>query len=102
MAEAQLALRSPAGLVLETTDTDHEGRFRLPDVGVGHYDLVVQAEGFAPGHYPQDVTGDMHDLELRLSNIGGVYQTIVQAQRARRCRHRTAPPPPSSPMRTWR
>jgi hypothetical protein len=80
--EAQLALRSPAGLVLETTDTDHEGRFRLPDVAVGHYDLVVQAEAFAPGHYPVDVTGDMHALDLKLAAVGGVYKTTVQAQRA--------------------
>lgn len=80
--EAQLALSSPAGIVVETTDTDGEGRFRLPDVPHGSYDLVVRADGFAPAHFPLDVSGDLHDLDLKLAAIGGAYKTLVQTQRA--------------------
>jgi len=59
--EAQLALRSSAGVV-QSTDTDQEGRFRLPDVPPGQYTIDANSTGFAAYHHPVEVSGDVHGL----------------------------------------
>jgi hypothetical protein len=80
--EARLVLRGNTG-VAESTDTDQQGRFRLPDVPSGTYTLDVEAIGFATLHYPVEMADDLHGLELQLEPLGGgAYHTLVQTQKA--------------------
>jgi outer membrane cobalamin receptor len=80
IAEAVLALSTRAGQVVETTDTDSAGLFRLPAVVLGRYDLRVEADGYAVAHFHMDVAGDLRDQELKLAAVSGVYRTVVQSQ----------------------
>jgi len=80
--EARLVLHADAGEV-ESTDTDQQGRFRLPEVPSGVYSLDVEAPGFLPLRHALTISGDVRDLALKLEPVGGgAYRTLVQEQMA--------------------
>ncbi len=70
VAEAQLVLfKVEAGrgdAVVESTDTDHAGRFRIPPVPPGAYLLDVRADGFDTLRYAFRLSAPVGDLVLRL------------------------------------
>jgi hypothetical protein len=81
--EAKLALASPEGRVVETTQTDQSGRFRIPDLPAGRFELAVSAEGFVSYAQGLDLSADVHELLLTLEAVGAAsYHTLVQSQRA--------------------
>jgi hypothetical protein len=75
IAEAQLTLvRAGVGqpeVVVEATDTDRAGRFRIPPVLPGAYVLDVRADGFDGLRYAFDLTGPIEGLLMRLDPTGG-------------------------------
>ncbi len=83
LAEARLVLESAARVAIQATDTDQAGRYRLPEIPLGTYELEVTAEGFAPLRRRLEVGGDIHELALALEPIGEAgFRTVVQSQRA--------------------
>jgi hypothetical protein len=83
LAEAKLVLYSGARAPVQSTDTDQAGRFRLPAIPPGSYELEVTADGFAPLRRPVEIDGDLHDLAIALELVGGdSFRTVVQSQRA--------------------
>jgi outer membrane cobalamin receptor len=83
LAEARLVLQSKDRRPIGATDTDQAGRFRLPEIPPGSYELEVTAEGFAPLRRRLDVADDIRDLALVLEPIGASgFRTVVQSQRS--------------------
>jgi hypothetical protein len=70
VAEAQLVLLrvapSHADTVVESTDTDRAGRFRIPPVPPGAYVLDVRGDGFATLRYAFTLTAPVEGLVLQL------------------------------------
>jgi hypothetical protein len=70
VAEAQLVLlREQAGQpdqVIESTDTDQAGRFRIPPVPPGAYVLDVRADGFQALRYAFALSAPIEGMVLRL------------------------------------
>lgn len=88
IAEAQLVVRrlGPDGTetVVEATDTDRLGRFRVPPVPLGRYALDVRAEGFQALRYLFDLQGPIDSLVLRLdlTEDAAAHRTFVYAPQA--------------------
>jgi hypothetical protein len=88
IAEAQLVLLRPgpggADVVVEATDTDRLGRFRIPPVVPGRYVLQVRADGFEALRYAFELAGPIEGLSLRLDPAGEDpgHVTFVYAPRA--------------------
>jgi outer membrane cobalamin receptor len=81
--EARLVLSTAAKVALESTDTDQAGRFRLPEIPPGSYQLEVTADGFAPLRKPLEVAEELHGLVLVLVPEGASgFKTVIQSQRA--------------------
>jgi len=91
VAEAELVLQSPAGVAVESTDTDRAGRFRIPPVPPGSYVLEVRAPGYAPLSHPLDLSGPVGGLVLVLQAPGGDrYRTTIRSGGAPRPSRGTA------------
>jgi hypothetical protein len=92
VAEAQLVLfRVDPGhgdTVVESTDTDRAGRFRIPPVPLGSYLLDVRADGFDTLRYAFQLSAPVGDLVLRLDpsaqdpNADPTHMTFVYAPTA--------------------
>jgi hypothetical protein len=92
VAEAQLVLfrvePGHADAVVESTDTDRAGRFRIPPVPSGAYLLDVRADGFDTLRYAFQLSGPVGDLVLRLDpsaqdpNADPTHVTFVDAPSA--------------------
>ncbi len=79
IAEARLTLRSGNGS-LDRTDTDQAGRFRLPSVPPGSYNLEVSATGYATLSYPlNDLRAPLRGLILELSPSAGTEVALSLA-----------------------
>jgi Carboxypeptidase regulatory-like domain len=66
VAQAKVDLVSANQAVVESTDTDQLGRFRIPAVVGGNYVLRVRAEGFETLNHPIDVWSSIRSLVLQL------------------------------------
>jgi outer membrane cobalamin receptor len=66
IAEARLALKS-GDKVIQATDTDQLGRFRLPDLAVGNFTLEVSADDCTPKSLPLILDGSLRGLTLELA-----------------------------------
>ena len=63
--------------------TDREGRFRLPYLKLGTYDVMVSREGFSEAHRPVTLTvGSAFDLEIGLMVAAGQSQVNVSGEAA--------------------
>jgi len=88
VAEAQLVLlRVEPGrgdTVVESTDTDRAGRFRIPPVPLGAYLLDVRADGFDTLRYAFNLTAPLGGLVLHLdpSAEDPTHMTFVYAPTA--------------------
>jgi hypothetical protein len=88
VAEAQLVLlRDDEGLeeiVVEATDTDRAGRFRIPPVPPGAYVLDVRGDGFATLRYAFTLSAPIEGLVLRLDPTAesAAHVTFVYAPTA--------------------
>ena len=88
VAEAQLVLlrvdRAHADAVVEATDTDRAGRFRIPPVPPGAYVLDVRADGFNTLRYAFTLTAPVEGLVLHLdpSAESAAHVTFVYAPTA--------------------
>ena len=69
IAEARLALKAAGvdGKVIQATDTDQLGRFRLPDLSVGSFALEIAAEDCTPKTLPLVLDGSLRGLSLVLT-----------------------------------
>ncbi|MEM7234361.1 MAG: carboxypeptidase regulatory-like domain-containing protein [Planctomycetota bacterium] len=56
--------------------TDHQGRFRIPRLGDGEYDLVAQAEGFADGEALR-VSSGSRGVEIQLDRLVSVSGRVI-------------------------
>jgi len=89
VAEAQLVLfrvePGHADAVVESTDTDRAGRFRIPPMPPGAYLLDVRADGFDTLRCAFQLSGPVGDLVLRLDpsdeapNADPTHTTFVYA-----------------------
>jgi outer membrane cobalamin receptor len=72
VAEAQIVLLraqlGQADVVVESTDTDRAGRFRVPPIPPGAYLLDVRADGFQTLRYAFDLATPIENLILRLDS----------------------------------
>jgi hypothetical protein len=87
VVEAQLVLLraqpGAADLVIEATDTDRAGRFRIPPVPAGDYLLDVRADGFQTLRYAFALGAPIEGLVLRLDPADDpAHTTFVHAQAA--------------------
>ena len=88
VAEAQLVLfrvePGHADAVVESTDTDRAGRFRIPPVPPGAYLLDVRADGFDTLRYAFQLSTPVGDLVLRLDPTAEdpTHMTFVYAPTA--------------------
>jgi hypothetical protein len=88
VAEAQLVLFRVApghgDAVVESTDTDRAGRFRIPPVPPGAYLLDVRADGFDTLRYAFQLSAPVGDLVLRLDPTAEdpAHMTFVYAPTA--------------------
>jgi hypothetical protein len=88
VAEAQLVLFRVApgqgDAVVESTDTDRAGRFRIPPVPPGAYLLDVRADGFDTLRYAFQLSAPLGDLVLRLDPTAEdpAHMTFVYAPTA--------------------
>jgi hypothetical protein len=88
VAEAQLVLLragpGPGETVVEATDTDRAGRFRIPPVPPGAYVLDVRAEGFNTLRYAFTLGGPLEGLVLHLDPTAesAAHTTFVYAPTA--------------------
>jgi hypothetical protein len=58
-------------LYRQTAKTDLSGKFRLPSLGVGHYEITVEANGFTTTSRRINLTiGQVMDLSFRISVAG--------------------------------
>jgi hypothetical protein len=65
--EAWIALETPAGEQLQTTETNELGRFTFGDLQMGHYTLRVRVPGFAEALRPIDVPSPDGSYDVQLS-----------------------------------
>jgi hypothetical protein len=66
VAEAKLDLVDANQAVVESTDTDQRGRFRIPTVASGSYVLRVRADGLETLNHPIDVSTSVRNVVLQL------------------------------------
>lgn len=74
LTEARVTLRSSDGESLQTAHTDGQGRFRMPKVKAGTYQVEVSREGFATKRFSVQV-----DSRLRLLTLTLPVATVDQS-----------------------
>jgi hypothetical protein len=83
VAGAQVSARRTDTNRTSATLTDREGRFRLPYLKVGAYEVTVSHPGFAQAVRPVTLTvGSAFDLPIELTVAGGQSTVTVGAQAA--------------------
>ncbi len=80
---AHVSARRTETNVTATTLTDREGRFRLPYLKVGEYEVTVSHPGFSPAVRPVTLTvGSAFDLAIALTVAGAQSAVTVDARAA--------------------
>jgi hypothetical protein len=83
VAGAQVSARRTETNQTSVTLTDQEGRFRLPYLKVGLYEVTVRHPGFAPAARPAALTvGSAFELAIALTVAGGQSNVTVDGEAA--------------------
>jgi outer membrane cobalamin receptor len=81
VVEAKLVIYGAGHHEVEATDTDQGGRFRIPSLAPGLYEVEVAAEGFSKLRQPLQVTGPIADLTFEMFERRP-FETVVRTSEA--------------------
>ena len=83
VAEARLVLEFGRRKGNRASDTDQAGRFRIPEIPPGNYQLGSDGRGLRSAAQPVGGRGRLHGLSWSLEPIGASgFRTVIQSQRS--------------------